>query len=80
MVIGDLPSSLEGLGGLVGRVAGLSLGGSAVGARPSTSVARDRARRCSMFCELEDRLYRSRDVFSSALTEYDDTRIRHEQK
>jgi hypothetical protein len=26
-----------------------------------------------MFCELEDRLYRSRDVFASALTEYDET-------
>ena len=26
-----------------------------------------------MFCELKDRLYRSRDVFASALAEYDDT-------
>ena len=31
-----------------------------------------------MFCELEDRLYRSRDVFASALTEYDDTCARHD--
>jgi HIRAN domain len=31
-----------------------------------------------MFCELEDRLYRSRDVFASALTEYDDTCERHD--
>ena len=31
-----------------------------------------------MFCELEDRLYRSRDVFSSALVEYDDTCMRHD--
>ena len=31
-----------------------------------------------MFCELEDRLYRSRDVFSSALAEYDDTCMRHD--
>jgi hypothetical protein len=31
-----------------------------------------------MFCELEDRLYRSRDVFSSALLEYDDTCLRHD--
>ena len=31
-----------------------------------------------MFCELEDRLYRSRDVFASALTEYDDTCVRHD--
>ena len=31
-----------------------------------------------MFCELEDRLYRSRDVFASALAEYDDTCIRHD--
>ncbi len=30
------------------------------------------------FCELEDRLYRSRDVFSSALAEYDDTCMRHD--
>ena len=31
-----------------------------------------------MFCELEDRLYRSRDVFPSALAEYDDTCMRHD--
>jgi hypothetical protein len=31
-----------------------------------------------MFCELEDRLYRSRDAFSSALAEYDDTCMRHD--
>jgi hypothetical protein len=31
-----------------------------------------------MFCELEDRLYRSRDVFSSALAEYDETCMRHD--
>lgn len=31
-----------------------------------------------MFCELEDRLYRSRDAFALALTEYDDTCIRHD--
>ena len=31
-----------------------------------------------MFCELEDRLYRSRDIFASALTEYDDTCARHD--
>jgi hypothetical protein len=31
-----------------------------------------------MFCELEDRLYRSRDVFASALAEYDDTCVRHD--
>jgi hypothetical protein len=31
-----------------------------------------------MFCELDDRLYRSRDVFSSALVEYDDTCMRHD--
>jgi hypothetical protein len=31
-----------------------------------------------MFCELEDRLYRSRDVFSPALSEYDDTCMRHD--
>ena len=31
-----------------------------------------------MFCELEDRLYRSRDVFSSALAEYDDTCRQHD--
>ena len=30
-----------------------------------------------MFCELEDRLYRSRDAFSSALAEYDDTCMQH---
>jgi hypothetical protein len=31
-----------------------------------------------MFCELEDRLYRSRDIFASALAEYDDTCARHD--
>ena len=31
-----------------------------------------------MFCELEDRLYRSRDAFSSALPEYDDTCRQHD--
>jgi hypothetical protein len=31
-----------------------------------------------MYCELEERLYRSRDVFSSALTEYDDTCGQHD--
>jgi hypothetical protein len=31
-----------------------------------------------MFCELEDRLYRSRDVFASALAEYDDACARHD--
>jgi hypothetical protein len=31
-----------------------------------------------MYCELEDRLYRSRDAFSSALTEYDETCARHD--
>ena len=31
-----------------------------------------------MFCELEDRLYRSRDAFSSALAEYDDTCRQHD--
>jgi hypothetical protein len=31
-----------------------------------------------MYCELEDRLYRSRDAFSSALQEYDDTCTRHD--
>jgi len=31
-----------------------------------------------MFCELEDRLYRSRDLFASALTEYDETCARHD--
>jgi hypothetical protein len=31
-----------------------------------------------MFCELEDRLYRSRDVFASALAEYDEACIRHD--
>ncbi|GAA0803103.1 HIRAN domain-containing protein [Spirilliplanes yamanashiensis] len=31
-----------------------------------------------MFCELEDRLYRSRDAFSSALQDYDDTCIQHD--
>lgn len=31
-----------------------------------------------MFCELDDRLYRSRDVSSSALVEYDDTCMRHD--
>jgi hypothetical protein len=31
-----------------------------------------------MFCELEDRLYRSRDLFASALTEYDDICARHD--
>jgi hypothetical protein len=31
-----------------------------------------------MFCELEDSLYRSRDVFSSALAEYDDTCRQHD--
>ena len=29
-------------------------------------------------CELEDRLSRSRDVFASALAEYDDTCMRHD--
>lgn len=29
-------------------------------------------------CELEDRLYRSRDVFASALTEYDEVCARHD--
>jgi hypothetical protein len=31
-----------------------------------------------MYCELEDRLYRSRDAFSSALREYDDACIQHD--
>jgi hypothetical protein len=31
-----------------------------------------------MYCELEERLYRSRDAFSSALTEYDDTCAQHD--
>jgi hypothetical protein len=31
-----------------------------------------------MFCELEDRLYRSRDTFASALEEYDETCVRHD--
>jgi hypothetical protein len=31
-----------------------------------------------MYCELEERLYRSRDAFSSALTEYDDTCRQHD--
>jgi hypothetical protein len=31
-----------------------------------------------MYCELEERLYRSRDAFSSALDEYDDTCARHD--
>jgi hypothetical protein len=31
-----------------------------------------------MYCELEDRLYRSREAFSSALREYDDTCARHD--
>jgi hypothetical protein len=31
-----------------------------------------------VFCELEDRLYRSRDAFASALAEYDDTCLRHD--
>jgi hypothetical protein len=31
-----------------------------------------------MFCELEDRLYRSRDAFASALPEYDDACARHD--
>ena len=31
-----------------------------------------------MYCELEDRLYRSRDAFASALAEYDDTCLRHD--
>jgi hypothetical protein len=31
-----------------------------------------------MFCELEDRLYRSRDVFASGLSEYDDSCVRHD--
>ena len=31
-----------------------------------------------MFCELEDRLYRSPDAFSSALAEYDDTCRQHD--
>jgi hypothetical protein len=35
-------------------------------------------RRHFMYCELEDRLYRSRDAFSSALQEYDDTCVRHD--
>jgi hypothetical protein len=45
MVIVDLPSSLEGLGGLVGDVAGLNLDADVVGARPSTSVVMGRAMR-----------------------------------
>jgi hypothetical protein len=31
-----------------------------------------------MFCELEDRLYRSRDVYASALAEFDNTCTRHD--
>lgn len=31
-----------------------------------------------MYCELEERLYRSRDAFSSALKEYDDTCAQHD--
>ena len=31
-----------------------------------------------MYCELEDRLYRSRDAFASALQEYDDTCAQHD--
>lgn len=31
-----------------------------------------------MYCELEERLYRSRDAFSSALAEYDETCVRHD--
>lgn len=31
-----------------------------------------------MYCELEDRLYRSRDAFSSALQEYDDACAQHD--
>lgn len=31
-----------------------------------------------MYCELEERLYRSRDAFASALDEYDDTCARHD--
>lgn len=31
-----------------------------------------------MYCEIEERLYRSRDAFTSALDEYDDTCARHD--
>jgi hypothetical protein len=31
-----------------------------------------------MYCELEERLYRSRDAFSSALIEYDEVCVRHD--
>lgn len=31
-----------------------------------------------MFCELENRLYRSREVFTSALAEYDEACVRHD--
>lgn len=31
-----------------------------------------------MYCELEERLYRARDAFSSALEEYDETCVRHD--
>ncbi|MGH3944088.1 MAG: HIRAN domain-containing protein [Pseudonocardiaceae bacterium] len=31
-----------------------------------------------MYCELEERLYRSRDAFSSALAEYDEACVRHD--
>jgi hypothetical protein len=33
-----------------------------------------------MFCELEERLYRSREVFASALAEYDDACVRHDSE
>jgi tetratricopeptide (TPR) repeat protein len=38
----------------------------------------DQIDRHFMYCELEDRLYRSRDAFSSALQEYDDACAQHD--